>query len=110
MLTRSPHSWKRAPARIRARGMTTLADKLRERTVARGCTPAEAAAAADMLAALPPERLNAEAPEPKSWAQLGDDFEDFIENQFAETDAERAERYARREAAAAASGAMPNAP
>ena len=90
--------------------MTTLADKLRERTVARGCTPAEAAAAADMLAALPPERLNAEAPEPKSWAQLGDDFEDFIENQFAETDAERAERYARREAAAAASGAMPNAP
>jgi hypothetical protein len=33
--------------------MTNLADKLLERTVARGCAPVEAATAADMLATLP---------------------------------------------------------
>ena len=40
--------------------MTTLADKLRSMTEARGCLPAEAATLAAMLAKLPPERLNAE--------------------------------------------------
>ena len=43
-------------------------------TEARGCLPAEAATAAAMLAKLPPERLNAAAPESKSLADIVADF------------------------------------
>jgi hypothetical protein len=57
-------------------------------------TPSKRRIPAAMLASLPPERLEAETPEPKSWARL---FEDFMADQFAETPEERAEREARGE-------------
>ena len=62
--------------------MTTLADKLREMTEARGCLPAEAATALTMLAELPPERLNAVAPEPKSLADIVADFAAAFDDLF----------------------------
>ena len=72
--------------------MTTLADKLRSMTEARGCTPAEAATAAAMLAELPPERLNAAVPEPKSFQDF---MADFMADQFPEQSPEEKERVRR---------------